>query len=86
MAMQAALTPFNGDYSKWAAHDKALETWFFGTEYKSKKIKTDGSGVGVSRVYLMAKLSSLPDPTVNFQNGWNMGQLIARHKSTGQVP
>ena len=81
-----ALTPFDGDYSKWSAHDKAFETWFFGTEYKSKKIKPDGSGVGVSRVYLMAKLSFLPDPIVNFQNGWNMGQFMLDTKSTGQVP
>ena len=80
MATQATLTPFDGDYSKWPAHNKYLETWFFGTEYKNKKIKPDGSGVGVGGVYIMGKLSFIPDPTVDFEKGWNMGQLIARHK------
>ena len=79
MAMQAALTPFDGDYSKWSAHDKALETWFFGTEYKNKKIRPDGSGIGVGEVFLMGKLSSAPAPGDDFAH-WTVGQLIAQHK------
>ena len=69
MAMQAALTPFDGDYSKWSAHDKALETWFFGTEYKSKKIRPDGSGIGVGEVFLMGKLSSAQSQAMTLHIG-----------------
>ena len=80
MATQVTPTPFNGDYSKWPAHDKALETWFFGTEYKSKKIKPGSSGIGVGEVFLMGKLSSVPAPGDDFAHGWTVGQLIAQHK------
>ena len=51
-----------------------------GTEYINKKIKPDGSPIGVGGLYYLGKLSNLPPKDTDFLHGWTVGEIVAQHK------